>query len=184
MSADVETRVAGGIRQLNAFFGGHSWMSRIYTSTLDMESDSKCILGQLFRSYRNGIAALGSQVDQLKHGFAPCLEAPNKELTEEWRRRIYQLNCPDVGDKVEVTFVGTWPANGYSCEWKFSGFEMQRVYNIAPKVQPEPGHRVQHNDTGERGTVLKPNSTGMRVRWDAGGTTEPRPNKLRVLTAA
>lgn len=72
------------------FLDGHTqnWLLRVNTKTLNMASDSKGVLGQLFGGYREGTCALDlSPAQAIENGFIPPLDAVAWDyefLTHAW----------------------------------------------------------------------------------------------------
>jgi hypothetical protein len=187
---DVKAMVEKGVQKLNNFFGGTAaWTARVDVGWLDMSSGTRCILGQLFREYGNGLMVLPSTVNPIECGFVAGSKVNSVELTAEWKRRIREMRDPKVGDEVELVFRANWVEGGFSKNWTLSPFALMRVANVRPKPKPkpEPGDRVQQFGTFAFGTVLKPKNGStppngsVRVQWDGGYATPIPSDKLSVV---
>lgn len=84
---DLELAVTDGIDRLDAFYP--EWPNEIDIDTLDMANGSRCIIGQLFGDYLDGITTLGLDFfseDDITHGFnLPHNEDGGVRLASEWR---------------------------------------------------------------------------------------------------
>lgn len=63
MSYNIGDCVNRGADLLTKHFGGTSWVERIDFDVLRMHSPFECVLGQLFKTYSNGLEALGIDPD-------------------------------------------------------------------------------------------------------------------------
>ena len=62
-----DKRVLKGASLLDTHFKGYDWRSEIDIETLEMDSSSQCVLGQLFGDYQNGLIAL--KLDDVSMGL-------------------------------------------------------------------------------------------------------------------
>ncbi len=100
MDEPVEHRVVRGMDMLDSY-GPVGWRSHVNLATLDMSSDTDCVLGQVYGRFSKGMEELRlySHVEAARMGFAAVRNggygniymssstAPaNLALTEEWRR--------------------------------------------------------------------------------------------------
>ena len=58
--AEVKESVLAGLAVLQAAWGD-GWVERINCATLDLASESRCVLGQLYGDYESGCAALAEE---------------------------------------------------------------------------------------------------------------------------
>jgi hypothetical protein len=86
--------VTNGAKVLTEYFGDDSWKGRINPDTLVMSSPCKCILGQLFGDYWNGLRTMGLD-DNSNHaalGFDVVFdEGVYIHLTETWREYLAKV---------------------------------------------------------------------------------------------
>jgi len=68
-----DKRVLKGASLLDVHFKGYDWRSEIDIETLEMDSSSQCVLGQLFGDYQNGLIAL--KLDDVSMGLDARREA-------------------------------------------------------------------------------------------------------------
>lgn len=109
---DYAAKVAEGIKKLDATKPG--WRDLIDVQTLDLESCSVCVLGQVFGDYYEGKAALDiSSAVADRMGFNT--EGSFRELTEAWKEALGKNNVlvekgdiyTDKGKCCAVKIVGT-----------------------------------------------------------------------------
>lgn len=81
----VKKRVEAGIELLDYKCLG--WREILDPNTLDINSESDCVLGQLFGSYGDGVDALGIYGDEVYYGFfmAP---GDGMSLRDEWTAHL------------------------------------------------------------------------------------------------
>ena len=87
-AGQLAERVAAGAALLDERAPG--WRAKIDTAVLDLDSDERCILGQVFGGYVAGLESLGG-CRAVPHGF--CVEYPPdcavvKQLTQAWREYL------------------------------------------------------------------------------------------------
>lgn len=176
----VAERVTKGIQLLDKHFVGPSWARRISTLMLDMSDDNGCILGQLFGDFETGQIALSCTDTAEDYGFLADTKngVTNRELSNEWVKRIGRMLSPQEGDRVVVSYEVTWPKAGYTTPQTLSPWHMRSVVVVKAKVIPEPGDRVQNIFSKRTGSVLKPNKNAptlpgcVRVAWDVSGVAD------------
>lgn len=109
---DYAAKVAAGIKKLDADKPG--WRDLIDVQTLDLESCSVCVLGQVFGDYHDGRAQLDiSSAVAYQMGFNT--EGSFRELTEAWKEALGKNNTlvekgdvyTDKGKCCAVKIVGT-----------------------------------------------------------------------------
>lgn len=95
-----EKQIQAGVTLLDAKMPG--WESKIDLGILNMRSDTRCILGQLYGYFSNGRSQLGlqmpfpinsirpdwSEIDN--HGFHAESAEKSQILTDEWKKFISQ----------------------------------------------------------------------------------------------
>ena len=86
-AGQLAERVEAGAALLDERAPG--WRAKIDTAVLDLNSDSRCILGQVFGGYVAGLESIGGRA--VRHGF--CVEYPPdcavvKQLTQAWREYL------------------------------------------------------------------------------------------------
>jgi len=70
-----DKRVLKGASLLDVHFKGYNWRSEIDIETLEMDSSSQCVLGQLFGDYQSGLTTLRLDVEldtRREAGFSTC----------------------------------------------------------------------------------------------------------------
>lgn len=76
---------------------GEAWLDEIYphwykvidTEKLNMASNTKCILGQLYTSFHMAVAQLNKQYEEMRnYGLLGLSVEQEYELTHEWRNVI------------------------------------------------------------------------------------------------
>ena len=89
-AGQLAERVAAGAALLDERAPG--WRAKIDLAVLDLDSDSGCILGQVFGGYVAGLERIG-RPQAAPHGF--CAEYPPEEdgvdvkwLTQAWREYL------------------------------------------------------------------------------------------------
>ncbi len=85
-----DARVKKGVEKLNAAKGA-DWVSLIDPSALDLMSSSKCVLGQLYGDYHDGLVKLGlssGNNDAEDYGFTTLEgnDPSNAKITAAWLR--------------------------------------------------------------------------------------------------
>lgn len=91
---EVKTRVGRGMKLLDSELP--TWRADILLDKLDMHECDRCVLGQLFGTFDDGVDSLGlDPAEVVDHGFdvdddryPPRLAPGYKLLREEWRRAI------------------------------------------------------------------------------------------------
>ena len=87
-AGQLAERVAAGAALLDERAPG--WRAKIDLAVLDLDSDTSCILGQVFGGYVAGLERLGG-CRAVPHGF--CVEYPPdgadaQQLTQAWREYL------------------------------------------------------------------------------------------------
>ena len=114
--SDIEYRVAQGVALLDRVAPG--WVDRINVDTLDVSHGGRCVLGQLYGLYTDGLGKLGLTTQQAAdHGFqTTVIDGPDdlvawlKAITENdypaltavWRRVIGILRQNAVATETTV----------------------------------------------------------------------------------
>jgi len=103
---DLELAVNDGVDRLDAFYP--EWPNEIDIDKLDMANGARCIIGQLFGDYLDGINTLGLDFfseDDISHGFnlppggdgtAPATEW--RKLTDLWIAEIREIRASIRGE--------------------------------------------------------------------------------------
>lgn len=88
----IETRVNRGAALLDEKVPG--WWERIDLEQLQLSSCIRCVLGQLFGIYGQGIRELGDSIrlvaDAIRHGLFVFDAADYEPLTAAWKQLIQQ----------------------------------------------------------------------------------------------
>ena len=87
---NLRDSVRRGIRILNTVYGNRSWRKKIDLNTLNLESVSFCVLGQLEGNYDKGLDKVKVAWDTSQYGFSLYDPKPGKweQLTQTWRREL------------------------------------------------------------------------------------------------
>lgn len=96
----IEQRIDNGIQRLDSYFGP-GWEDRIDTTELRIESCARCVLGQLFADYYDGLDEFKfTQEDSWAHAFSGFDHNAGSEsykvLNEPWRDAIKSLRANRV----------------------------------------------------------------------------------------
>lgn len=86
MTLPAAERVALGAAMLDAALPG--WARRIMLDRLDLADCSSCILGQLYRGFGPGVAALGLHGRLTEHGFRATRDVWWDALLAAWLAEI------------------------------------------------------------------------------------------------
>jgi hypothetical protein len=95
-----EARVARGVALLDEKRPG--WSREVNPDTLDMRSNTLCVLGQLFDHYGEGlrVLSLGTRIEATRYGFDVVsslywINRPESDaLTEAWRTVLTGTTTP------------------------------------------------------------------------------------------
>lgn len=129
------------------------WFHRIDLEELDMDSYSKCILGQLFGEYYTGVKELFSQ-DMTNYMIADhfCYH------DQKWKDLILDLRKNEkfnLGDQVEITIVATYIGNTRGT---------QKLFNFGDRTIAIEPISMKHAAVRPLPTV-----TGSMIKLTAGG---------------
>jgi hypothetical protein len=94
----ISDAVQNGIDMLHDHFGGNSWLRRVDVPSLDQSEGTKCVLGQVFGTYSDGLQELfGDRYyeNDWEQGYYHMNELDGSELdlTREWKQRISSLQA-------------------------------------------------------------------------------------------
>jgi hypothetical protein len=93
--AGIMERVRKGADRLTTHYNPtHTtpWVDVVDLDKLDILGSSRCVLGQLYRRYYDGLEALNlSDVSGRMHGFDPDKGEDPQELTNAWISYVSQL---------------------------------------------------------------------------------------------
>lgn len=99
---DYAAKVAAGIKKLDASKPG--WRDLIDVQTLDLESCSVCVLGQIFGDYHDGRDQLDIS-SAMAHEMGFNTENSFRELTEAWKEALGENNTlVEKGDVYRDTY--------------------------------------------------------------------------------
>jgi hypothetical protein len=120
MIMHISDAVQNGIDMLYEHFGGGSWLRRVDVTCLDQNDGTRCVLGQVFGTYSDGLQELFGDSyyeNDWEQGYYHMSELDGSELdlTREWRERISYLQMtvrpePEYGESImtfTVRFTGT-----------------------------------------------------------------------------
>jgi len=96
----VQERVGNGMALLDAKRPG--WYKEVDLKTLNIDSCDKCVLGQLYGGYEEGVnKVFPDYIGVWTHGFCPNI-FESSGLTEEWVKQIQaRLDIDKIQEQIQ-----------------------------------------------------------------------------------